>query len=227
MTDFAFIQKEFRSEIRDRKSVGYSARNRICGSKSKRAAKLPSDSLTPKQWKEKNGPVTTYNLSRPMSWQVFSAMPADLQRDYLTDLTETHHLTQVAVARIFGISPKYCSLKLRELGFADLFPKGRRMHRDDEQWLRGFLSGGVSTENEADAAASHNQNGNIYDVIVPDAEKPVETPARPMQMSELSVRFDGRIDLTQVMNTLRYMLPDGDEASVQIVIHRGGFSHEA
>lgn len=46
MTDSAFIQKEFRSEIRDRKSVGYSARNRICGSKSKRAAKLPSDSLT-------------------------------------------------------------------------------------------------------------------------------------------------------------------------------------
>lgn len=48
-----------------------------------------------------------------------------------------------------------------------------------------------------------------------------------MQMTELSVRFDGRIDLTQILNTLRYMLPDGDEASVQILIQRGGFPHES
>ena len=219
MTDSAFIQKEFRSEIRDRKSVGYSARNRICGSKSKRAAKLPSDSLTPKQWKEKNGPVNTYNLSRPMSWQVFSAMPADLQRDYLTDLTETHHLTQVAVARIFGISPKYCSLKMRELGYADLFPKGRRMHREDEQWLRGFLADGANTPEAPDAMTDYAPDDDAEMEAAPQA-----STEHPMQMTELSVRFDGRIDLTQILNTLRYMLPDGDEASVQIVIQRGGLS---
>lgn len=222
MTDSAFIQKEFRSEIRDRKSVGYSARNRICGSKSKRAAKLPSDSLTPKQWKEKNGPVNTYNLSRPMSWQVFSAMPADLQRDYLTDLTETHHLTQVAVARIFGISPKYCSLKMRELGYADLFPKGRRMHREDEQWLRGFLADGANTPEAPDAMTDYAPDDDAEMEAAPQA-----STEHPMQMTELSVRFDGRIDLTQILNTLRYMLPDGDEASVQIIIQRGGFSHES
>ena len=227
MTDSAFIQKEFRSEIRDRKSVGYSARNRICGSKSKRAAVLPSDSLTPKQWKEKNGPVTTYNLSRPMTWQVFSSMPVDLQRDYLVDLTQSHHITQVALAKIFGISSKYCSIKMNELGFASLFPKGRRMSYDDEQWLRDFLSGGVNTEGETGTATNHNPNGDTYDVIVSDMEAPVQAPSRPMQMSELSVRFDGRIDLTQIMNTLRYMLPDGDEASVQIVVQRGGLHNES
>ena len=215
MTESAFIQKEFRSEIRDRKSVGYSARKRICGSKSKCAAKLPSDSLTPKQWKEKNGPVTTYNLSRPMSWQVFSAMPADLQRNYLTDLTQSRHLTQVALAKVFGISQHYCSLKMRELGYTDLFPKGRRMNPDDEQWLQDFLSGNT--------CVSHVSDSGTYVAAAPDAEESVQAPpACSMQMSELSVRFDGSIDLTQILNSLRYMISDGDEASVQIIVRRGG-----
>lgn len=215
MTDSAFIQKEFRSEIRARKNVGYSARNRICGSKSKRAATLPSDSLTTKQWKEKNGPVTTYNLSRPMSWQAFSAMPADLQRDYLTDLTQSHNLTQGAIAKVFGITPHYCSRKLCELGYADLFQKGRRMSQDDERWLECFLSGDAGTNRVLDS--------DTYALVVPDKEEATQAPAESaMQMSELSVRFDGKIDMTQIMNTLRYMLSDGDGASVQIVVKRGG-----
>lgn len=43
---------------------------------------LPSDTLTEKQRKEKNGEVKSYNITRPMPWYEFKAMPEDLKREF-------------------------------------------------------------------------------------------------------------------------------------------------
>ena len=42
---------------------------------------LPSDTLTEKQRKEKNGEVKSYNITRPMPWREFKPMPEDLSRE--------------------------------------------------------------------------------------------------------------------------------------------------
>lgn len=43
---------------------------------------LPSDTLTEKQRKEKNGEVKSYNITRPMPWHEFKAMPEDLKCEF-------------------------------------------------------------------------------------------------------------------------------------------------
>lgn len=43
---------------------------------------LTSDTLTEKQRKEKNGEVKSYNITRPMPWREFKAMPEDLKREF-------------------------------------------------------------------------------------------------------------------------------------------------
>jgi len=47
---------------------------------------LPSDNLTAKQRREKNGEVKSYNIARPMPWPEFKAMPEDLKREFLRNM---------------------------------------------------------------------------------------------------------------------------------------------
>lgn len=47
---------------------------------------LPSDALTEKQRKEKNGEVKSYNITRPMPWYEFKAMPEDLKREFFRNM---------------------------------------------------------------------------------------------------------------------------------------------
>lgn len=48
--------------------------------------RLPSDYLTAAQRKERNGAVKTYNITRPMPWEDFKAMPDDIKREYLRNM---------------------------------------------------------------------------------------------------------------------------------------------
>lgn len=47
---------------------------------------LPSDTLTEKQKKEKNGEVKSYNITRPMPWREFKPMPEDLKREFFRNM---------------------------------------------------------------------------------------------------------------------------------------------
>lgn len=47
---------------------------------------LPSDNLTAKQRREKNGEVKSYNITRPMPWPEFKAMPGDLKREFFRNM---------------------------------------------------------------------------------------------------------------------------------------------
>ena len=72
------------------------------GSKSKKCS-LPSDNLTAKQRKELNGPMKTYNLKKPMSWEEFKSLPNDLKKEYLLFLNRTYHASARRIAEMFGV----------------------------------------------------------------------------------------------------------------------------
>ena len=224
MTDQEFIERELRREIRERKTVGYSARNRVCGSKTKRAAVLPSDYLTPKQWKERNGIMVTYHLSEPMDWKSFRAMPNDLQRQYLQGLVDRFNLTQAALAEMFHLSPHYLSKTLFNSGFSQMFARGRKMSDAQLESFRAFCAGELQ---ESPKTEPQNEDQTV---VLRHQEAPVaasfDAPATPaMQMTSVSATFEGAIDLTTIMNTLRFMVSDGSRGRVYIDVTLEGNSH--
>lgn len=94
----------FDETVRERRSLVASSRRRIGGNRSRRCS-LPSDGLSQVQRGRLNGPVRTYALSRPMSWEQFQAMPADLQKRYLSRLRERFGLGPRGVGeRVFQLS---------------------------------------------------------------------------------------------------------------------------
>lgn len=73
---------DFTYDVIENKRIASGARHRKRGSKSRRCV-MPSDLLTAAERKRLNGHVKNYNLSAPMKWAEFKAMPDDLQLEYL------------------------------------------------------------------------------------------------------------------------------------------------
>ena len=201
MTDSEYIAKEFRREIRERKTLGYSAKKKINGSKSKRSAKLSSDYLTDKQLRERNGQVMTYNLNQPMGWKEFKMIPEDLQKEYIKTLVNKYELTQHALCEMFGITRVPLAALLDKLDLRDIFPRGRKMSARKIIAFEEFLH---PTLKEPEPASEEVVEQVDDAVTKTDAE--VFTDAK-MVMSNAQFTFCGSVDFSQVSNTLRQCIP--------------------
>lgn len=77
MTDFDY-------DVMQKKRL---ARNQFHNAKYKHGGcHLPHEDLTPAQMKRRNGPMVTYSMNQPMSWNDFKSIPHDLQQQYLDGL---------------------------------------------------------------------------------------------------------------------------------------------
>ena len=132
MNDFDF-------DVMTKKRIARGAAARKCGSKSRRCT-LPSDYLTDAQKKARNGKMSTYNLSKPMTYEQFKLMPRDLQREYLLKLRNDMHASTRVIAQMFGCSYETVRVVIRNLG---INTGGKKMYMNLDQLLRwnNWLSG--------------------------------------------------------------------------------------
>lgn len=168
MNDFDF-------ENMQKKRIAQGARHRVCGSKSKKCS-LPSDLLTPAQKRKMNGPVESYDMGRPMSWDRFTVMPRDLQVSYLDGLHKNYGVGEHRLTELFGVSigtiRRYLSAKdLRgRMGFHAVPTNAQK-----SAWER-FLAG--------------------EDAVEPANDGPVETrPANADRLPALICTLGGEISL--------------------------------
>lgn len=106
---------DFDYDVKQKKNIARSARYVKNGSKS-RKCNLPSDGMTEKEWKEKNGVVTSYSMNAPMTWETFVSMPKELQGEYIFGLAETYHPSQRQIAEMFRVNREKCAKRIRDLG---------------------------------------------------------------------------------------------------------------
>lgn len=148
MNDFDF-------DIMQKKRIARGAAARKRGSKSRKCT-LPSDYLTDAQKKARNGKLSTYNLSKPMTYEQFKLMPRDLQREYLLKLRNDMHASARVIALMFGCSDETVRVAIRDLGIS---AGGKKMVMSRDQLARWYnwLSGDAANtpvsvdEPEADA----------------------------------------------------------------------------
>lgn len=96
--------------------------------------RLPHEDLTPAQIKRRNGPMMTYNLNLPMSWDIFKTMPKDLQQQYLDGLHARFGVGPSDLAKyLFLRTPSNLHTSTRALG---LTVAKCDKHRD----IDGFLA---------------------------------------------------------------------------------------
>lgn len=128
---------DFTYDVVQKKRIANGAKHMKRGSKSRKCG-LPSDFLTPKQLKERNGPVMKYAMNAPMSWEVFKSMPLDLQQKYLDNLFSRFNVGSSIISRdLFNMSPATLGAYARRKGLKS--PCGERLSTTQrevwENWL--------------------------------------------------------------------------------------------
>lgn len=103
--------------------------------------RLPSDSLTPAQLRQKNSAVIEYNLSKPMTYEQLLQLPQDLRKRYLDGLVAEYNANQRALAEMLGVHRQTLCRRCKEWDVT--FPQGAAaIMRPDQviQW-RAFCAG--------------------------------------------------------------------------------------
>lgn len=180
MTDVEYL---FKQDIREKKSAGRGIYGKRSGSKTKFCG-LPHDNLTPAQLKRRNGPVTTYNISRKLSFYDFKALPLDLKREYLTNLSNTYRASQMMVASSMKIAPSTLSKYLKDCGLSNLMVPGRFAERTD---LWGYFMRGEAT--------------SLGVAIPPEKPSPSEDAPEPVPLHTVYPE-SGRVTISGTLDTL-------------------------
>lgn len=164
MNDCEYV---FKGTVAERKELSRSNRYKKNGSKSKKCT-LPSDHLTKKELRERNGQLMTYNLSKPMTWKEFTSMPTDLQIQYLTTLVNEYEARAIDIAEMMGTTKNTIgSYKHKHFPKADIYG-GKTSKHVSPKWLEYIASNGAETKPTADTVEEETrQETPISDVKQP------------------------------------------------------------
>lgn len=110
---YVFIQ-----DVREKKNVARSARNKRthCGKGGR--VKLPSDYLSKRELNAMSGKCKSYRLNEPMLWKEFKSMPDDIKITYIKLIREKFDASDSALAEMFGVSGCPVSKEMKRLGIA-------------------------------------------------------------------------------------------------------------
>ena len=151
----------------------------------RKGCSLPSDYLTAAQKRRLNGPVSTYKLDEPMSWESFKAMPEDLRKKYILNLQETYQANNDMLGKMFGVTGVSVCKMRHALGIKAM---GQSKMTHDEVAVRdakwdAFCNGVVGGKpgepkkienNEVDEP--QDEINNFVSISDPEVEEPVKAP---------------------------------------------------
>lgn len=163
---------------------------------------LPSDTLTEKQRKEKNGEVKSYNITRPMPWHEFKPMPEDLKREFFRNM-QSFGGTAKWLAEEMGASAQTIIAYAERVG-----APFRRGGRNAEMWQRKIMEWA-----NADAVAVHTADAQVEGgQIISDAPKS-EKPNTGVKLLHARLEMIG--DREALLANLRVLLPDEGQVTVE------------
>lgn len=222
---------EYYTTINERKNLARQARYRKRGSKSTKCP-LSTDHMTRKQWEERNGPVMSYNLSKPMKWGEFKKLPEDSQVSYLEGLVSKYGATSAWISQMMGVGFSTMSRYTNRPGFGFKFKMARRPTQEQKVAWDAFVAGETcdkeQTQIPADTApevvtgeeSQENQpvpvesSSQSEAVMIAQSEKPHKLETK---MNQFSITFSGELNVDIISNSLRQILGRGSNGTINIV----------
>lgn len=203
MSDFEF-------DCMKKKQLAGQAKYRKRGSKSKKCS-LPSDGMTNKQWKERCGPVITYNPNKPMVWEDFKKLPDHIQAEYITNLQHKFGVTAVDLSKMFGVQPLTVRKHADANNLGVEFPRGHAMSAAKKAEWDKFVCP------EQDEPAFLDDECEEWPVEESVGDMPAPAQPEAMKMKNFSLRFSGNIDVNMISNSLKWILGESPNGELEII----------
>lgn len=183
------IEREFNTEVKQKKSIARGAYSRKCGSKSKKCS-LPSDNLTAAQKRRLNGPVLSYAINQPMSWDAFKAMPTDLQQAHIDYIQNRFEIGVAAIERHeLGVGPTTLRNHLKTRGIQFRRFQGKSRAEDFIAWVAGECARPETEPEQAEVSELSTET------VSPDQVMPTESEAIDEESAGKAGRFADLRDL--------------------------------
>ena len=203
MSDFEF-------DCMKKRQLAGQAKYRKRGSKSKKCS-LPSDGMTNKQWKERCGPVISYNPNKPMAWEDFKKLPDHIQAEYITNLQHKFGVTAVDLGKMFGVQPLPVRKHADANNLGVEFPRGHAMSAAKKAEWDKFVCP------EQDEPAFIDDECEEWPVEEPVGDMPTHVQPEAMKMKNFSLRFSGNIDVNMIANSLKWILGESPNGELEII----------
>jgi hypothetical protein len=162
------VEYMLRQDAREKKAAGRGIYHKRSGSKTKYVG-LPSDHLTAAQMKRRNGPVSTFNINKRLTYAEFKELPADLASEYLTRLHSTYNVRLENMAESMGTTKSTIVAYLRKYNISH--PCKRSGPRKIDPRWGGFITGKYTSTGARIPAPE--------EVSIATAEKPKPAPIIP------------------------------------------------
>ena len=190
MNDVEFILKE---DIKEKKQAGRGYYHKKNGSKSKKC-RLPSDSLSKKEIEKMNGECKVYNLSKPMSYSNFCAMPVDLQIKYLETLRVKFGASQTDISKMMGVADTtLASHRAKFLDSKPVFKSYKHSRLDVEAWNR-FINEEKAVVAEKEETANYDNKKVEDDNSADTAFLPYNKVASKADIANGSMNLKGKAE---------------------------------
>lgn len=218
---------DFEYDCLQKKRLAGQAKYRKRGSKSKKC-NLPSDRLTQKQWKERCGPVVSFNFNKPMNWDTFKKLSTIVQTEYITNLQKKYGVTAVDLGDMFGVRALTVRKHVDANNLNVTFPRGHSMNAERRAMWNEFL--GVVTNHVVESAPDNSVEETPAEEAVEEAgadesvtaQVEAETEIAPvepkaMNMKKFSLQFAGVIDVNMIANSLKLILGNQSNGELEII----------
>lgn len=196
---------DFDYDVLQKKRIAQQAKYRK-GTRGKRGCSLPSDNLTAKQLKERNGPLMTVKLDEPMTFESFEALSASLKTEYLKSLREKYSPSPQMVADMLGCSRSSLLRRLDTLKFSLKGNRGMRTQESKDAWDDFCAKGKVEESPTYESKLEENREAPSKQVVLPEKEpkKPLRAKVNSFSANIVGTPEDLLASLQQIMATLGY-----------------------
>lgn len=200
----------FYQETKPRKQMLSGARGKVNGSKSKKCT-LPSDYLTRSQKKKLNGEVKVYKMNSPMTWSEFKNMPVEHQEAYLAGLVNKYGVSYAQLGSMFGCTNTCVNTWVKKHNFTSVHvgPKGKGMTKEQKENWSKFLHNETSLTSSS--YTSSTKESSVSSTLESESDD-----SSIMQVSSISMGFDGEIDFNDIIAYLKLALGDDPKGHLEI-----------
>lgn len=184
------VEYMLRQDAREKKAAGRGIYHKRSGSKTHYVG-LPSDHLTAAEKKRRNSPVSTYNISKRLTYDEFKALPTDLAQEYIDKLQRTYIVGSLAIAESLGVTRS--ALKAWAHGHGLRFHGRHGPKTIDARWP-GFLAGKYTSTGARTSAPEEEATPVGEPKPAPIIPEPIKTTPKPLALNDIDLGGHGTPD---------------------------------